>query len=244
MSAQVPTRHPSFPPTQWSLVLRAGCEAGVAKRQALEALLRQYLPALRAHLLIGRSVPLDEVDDLLQGFVADKVVERDLVARADRERGRFRTFVAVALDRYAASHFRSRRSGLRRPAGGGALVRVEEADPADGRPSHLEAFNRAWAAEVVADARRRMRAECEAAGRDDVWTVFQERLVAPSLEAAEPTPYAELARRLTLASEAQAANLLVTAKRHFGRSLRSVVAEYVGDERLVDREIEALMGGF
>ena len=242
MSAEVPGRHVSFPATHWSLVVRAGHAVGGAKRQALETLLRQYLPALRAHL-ICRSVPPAEVDDLLQGFVADKVVERDLVARAHQERGRFRAFVAVSLDRYVLTQFRRRDCSLRSPVGGPPLP-LDDFDPVDRGPSRLDAFNRAWAAEVVAEARRRMQAECEAAGRHDLWAVFQGRVVAPVLEGAEPTPYDDLKTRLSLRSETQAANLLVTAKRHFGRALRSVVAEYVEDERLVDGEIQALIAGF
>jgi hypothetical protein len=243
MAAEVPARLPSFPATQWSLVMRAGHAAEDVKRQALEALLRQYLPALRAHLLISRSAPPDDIDDLLQGFIADKVVERELVARAQREKGRFRAFVAISLDRYAASQSRFRRSTLRSPARGVAAVPLEGAELIDRSPSCFEAFNRAWAEEVISGARGQMRAECEATGRADVWAVFQERVVAPALEGAGPTPYAELAGRLGLNSEAQAANLLVTAKRHFGRALRAVVAEYLGDERLVEEEIEALIGG-
>jgi hypothetical protein len=236
-------RHPSFPATQWSLVIRAGHAAEDARRQALEALLRQYLPALRAHLLVSRSAPREEIEDLLQGFIADKVVERELIARAQRERGRFRAFVVISLNRYVASQARFRRSTLRSPAGEAAVLPLEDADFVDRSPSCFEAFNRAWAEEVVSGARQRMRAECEATGRADVWTVFQERVVAPALEGAGPTPYAELARRLGVKSETQAANLLVTAKRHFGRALRTVVAEYLGDERLVEEEIEALIGG-
>ena len=242
MPAPVTHRHPSFPATQWSLVLRAGHGSGCAKRLAMEELLRQYLPALRAHLLISRRVPPVDVDDLLQGFVTDKVVEQDLVARADRDKGRFRSFVVVSLDRYVLSQLRLRRFTVRSPAGGKPLP-LDGCDPVDPGP-HAAAFNRAWAGEVVGAARRRMREECEAAGRKDVWTVFQERVVAPTCEGAEPTPYAELTTRLGLASDAQAANLLVTAKRHFGRALRSVVAEYVGDDRLVDGELRELIGGF
>ena len=60
-----PDRLPSFPSTQWSLVLCAGHASEDEKRQALEALLRRYLPALRAHLLIAKAAPADQVDDLL-----------------------------------------------------------------------------------------------------------------------------------------------------------------------------------
>lgn len=243
MSAAPAGRLAPFPTTQWSLVLCAGHSTESQRREALDALLRRYLPALRAHLLIRRVAPAGQVDDLLQGFVADKVVGRHLIAEVRREKGKFRTFVAVALDRYVVSQLRRERSTLRRPAGG-ALVPLDDNDPADLTPSCHQAFNIAWAAEVVAEARRRMRAECEASGRDDVWAVFADRVIGPTLDRAEPTPYAELAARLGLASEAQAANLLVTGKRAFTRALRAVVADYVTDEGLVDEEVLALVHSF
>jgi DNA-directed RNA polymerase specialized sigma24 family protein len=231
----------SFPSTKWSLILCAAGAGDEERRAALDALLRRYLPALRAHLLIRKVAPREQVDDLLQGFVADKVVGRDLVARVRREKGKFRTFVAVALDRYVVSELRRQRSGVRRPAGG-AVVPLGDNDPVDPSPPDHRAFNIAWAAEVVAEARRRMRAECEASGRQDVWTVFVERVIGPALDDAEPTPYAELARRLGMSSDSQAMNLLVTGKRAFARALRSVVGEYVGDEALVDEEVSTLTG--
>lgn len=243
MSARPACRLPSFPLTQWSLVLCAGHASEAERRVALDALLRRYLPALRAHLLIAKVAPPDQVDDLLQGFMADKLVGRDLIAKVRREKGRFRAFVAVALDRYVVSQLRRDRSTLRRPAGG-AVVPLDDNDPADPAPTCHEAFNIAWAAEVVAEARRRMQGECEASGRGDVWAVFADRLVGPTLEGAAPTPYADLASRLGLPSEVHAANLLVTGKRAFARALRSVIGDYVGDERLIDQEVAALVGGF
>jgi DNA-directed RNA polymerase specialized sigma24 family protein len=230
-----------FPTTQWSLVLCAGHATETRRREALDALLRRYLPALRAHLLIRRVAPA-EVDDLLQGFIADKVVGRDLISQVRREKGKFRTFVAVALDRYVVSQLRRQRSTLRRPADG-AVVPLDGNDPADPTPSSFQAFNIAWASEVVSEARRRMRAECESSGRGDVWAVFEDRVVKPTLEDSPATPYGKLVERLGLASEAQAANLLVTGKRAFARALRSVVAEYVAEECLVDSEVAALVSG-
>jgi DNA-directed RNA polymerase specialized sigma24 family protein len=237
-------RQASFPTTRWSLVLSAGHSGEEEKRAALDALLRRYLPALRAHLMIAKVAPPGQVDDLLQGFLADKVVAQDLIAKARRDKGKFRTFVAVALDRYVIDQLRRQRSTLRSPGCNGAVLALDDNDPVDTSPSNHQAFNIAWAAEVVAEARRRMQSECEASGRQDVWTVFNERVVGPTLDGSNPTAYGELARRLRLSSEAETMNLLVTGKRAFARALRGVVAEYVGDGESVDDEVTALVNGF
>src|SRR5678815_584864 len=105
--------HPSsgqeFPTTRWSLIERTQCADGApvaAGRTAMGMVLTRYLPPLRAHLL-RRGIAADRVDDLLQGFIADKVLERDLLATADRERGRFRSFLITALNNYAANQLRA-----------------------------------------------------------------------------------------------------------------------------------------
>ena len=49
------------------------------------------------------------------------------------------------------------------------------------------------------------------------------------------------ARNNVFEKKPQAANLLVTGKRAFARALRAVVAEYVGDEALVDAEFAELV---
>src|SRR3954452_18501690 len=96
-----------FPSTQWSVVGRAGSGANDdARRRALATLLARYLPALRSYLRAKHRVDPDRADDLVQGFLTDKVLEQDLIRQADRGRGRFRTFLLTALDNYVTSHVR------------------------------------------------------------------------------------------------------------------------------------------
>ena len=85
-----------LPTTHWSLVARAGLDDNDAKREALGELLVRYLPALQAHLVYGKQLNADEAEDVLQEFIACRVVEKDLIGRADRELGRFRTFLLTA----------------------------------------------------------------------------------------------------------------------------------------------------
>src|SRR5687767_9577992 len=97
--------HGRFPTTQWSLVARAGAAGEAARREALGVLLERYRPALRAHLLSRRIRP-ERADDLVQGFITDKLIEKDLLARADKSRGRLRHFLQAALENYAANQLR------------------------------------------------------------------------------------------------------------------------------------------
>jgi len=94
-----------FPTTHWSLVVRAGHDAAETQREALEQLLRRYLPALHAHLVHTRRVAPDEADDLLQDFVASRIIEKGLVGRADQELGKFRWYLLAGWPRCSMSRW-------------------------------------------------------------------------------------------------------------------------------------------
>jgi DNA-directed RNA polymerase specialized sigma24 family protein len=228
-----------FPVTPWSLVARAGREGSQIKREALGQLLARYLPALRAHLIYRRGCRPETADDLVQEFVAGKIVEKDLIARADKQLGKFRTFLLTALDRFVMNQFRDQHAKKRTP-GEGAMVSIDERiDPAQGEQGPSDAFDVTWARGVIDQALQQVRQECEASGRADLWGVFECRVVAPSLEGAEPPEYRELVRRYGFRSPTQASNALTTAKRMYVRALRSVVGEYAEDDE-IDSEIEDL----
>jgi RNA polymerase sigma-70 factor (ECF subfamily) len=210
-------------------------------REALGVLLQRYLPALRAHLVLHRRIAPDLADDLLQSFVSRKVLEQRLIARSDRSRGRFRSFLLKALDHYVIDQVRRNKSrgGALAPAQLDELAELDLADDdAEAQPS--QAFDRAWAKEIVAEALRRMRVECERTGRADLWGVFEHRVLAPSLHGAEPVPYERLVQTFKLDSHAQASNVLMTAKRTFARTLRSVIAESAEDDAEIEQDLKDL----
>ena len=56
----------AFPATAWSLVGRAGSATPAERSAALEALLKRYLPALRARLVLEKGLREAEADDVAQ----------------------------------------------------------------------------------------------------------------------------------------------------------------------------------
>jgi RNA polymerase sigma-70 factor (ECF subfamily) len=237
----IPDRRPQrFPTTHWSLVGRAAGRADVGQeRIALAELIRIYLPALRAHLIGPMGIDRDRAQDLLQGFLADKVLEQNMIAAADPGRGKFRTFLLTALERFVIDAHRRESAAKRAPRG-----RVLDVDEFGHRaakhqnPSH--AFDRAWAGEVLGEVTRRMRAECQQTDRPHLWAIFEARMLQPIIDGTEPPSHEELAREHKLSSAAHSANALTSAKRLFTRTFRSVVAEYARDEAEVDGEIREL----
>jgi RNA polymerase sigma-70 factor (ECF subfamily) len=226
-----------FPSTHWSLVARAGVDEASARQHALAELLEQYLTPLRAHLLDRWAIRRQDVDDLLHAFLADRVLAENLLARAERRRGRFRTFLLIALDNFTLNHFRASRARKRFPVGG--LVTTEGAGPLADRRAQAPAreFDVAWARQVLAQAVEEMRQHCRESARDDVWGVFEGRVLEPTLGADRAVPYAELIARYGFESPAQASNVLVTGNRMFQRFLRAVVGRYERDEGAVEEEL-------
>lgn len=239
--SDVPTSESPFPHTSWSMVARAGHVRSSVRRRTLEALLKQYLPALRSYLMARRRIRPHEADDLLQGFLASKVLDQEILRRADRARGKFRTFLMTALERFAISEYR-KDTAARRSPGAGAVRPIDGMQEAEEPPAPEAAdlFDVEWAKQAVEVAVGRMRRECEAGGRTDVWGVFKARVLDPALSDAEPLPYERLVPQLNLSSTEQARNLLATGKRKFSRNLREMAAEYAEDDAEAEEEVRLL----
>jgi RNA polymerase sigma-70 factor (ECF subfamily) len=237
-------RASEIPATRWTLVGRAESAQPADARAALDELLRLYLPAMRAHLLARTHMSPERADDVLQAFITDKVLAKHLLASADRTRGRFRTFLLTALDRFAIDRMRVEGAAKRSPeAQGKHMMDVDdEATPQPtspiGDPS-IE-FDRAWARQTVAEATRRMRDECTANNRMDLWGVFEARLLLPATDGRPAVPHEELAKLHGFPSASHASNALGTAKQMFARHLRAVVGAYTTGPLELDQEISDL----
>ncbi len=215
----------NLPTTNWSLVGRAGLQA-----EALNQLLHRYSGALLAHLMRKFRLNHDQAEDLLQGFLCDKVIEKGIVEKAEESRGRFRSFLLTVLDRYVLDHIRAQsRHTL------GNL----EIDPADSSVVP-DAFTVAWAQNVLKQTIQRTRQHFVQTNKPEIWRVFELRLLKPHLQGTAMPSYALLVRQLDFSSPIHASNALITAKRAFQRIVKEVVGEYVTGGDDIDAEIRDL----
>jgi hypothetical protein len=87
-----------FAPTRWTVVLTAARSDTTCGRDALAQLCQMYWYPPYAHVgRKGHSPP--DAKDLTQAFFA-QVLEERLVASADREKGRFRSFLLTRLNHF------------------------------------------------------------------------------------------------------------------------------------------------
>jgi RNA polymerase sigma-70 factor (ECF subfamily) len=241
MQDRPPDLSGQWPQTQWSLVARAAHIDAALKRQALGDLLTRYRSALLAHLVRRKGLRLERAEDLLHEFLASKILDDGIIERAQREKGRFRNFLRVALDRFLVSQYRRDSAAKRAPDSGGVASLAEDGDLARSPEAAPDStLDIAWAKQVVLEALKRMKEDCLARGRDDMWAVFEARILAPAFDGADETSYDNLIARFGFDSPRAASNVLMNAKRAYERALRSVIAEYEPDSADIDSEIEDL----
>lgn len=233
----MPPSQESFGPfeaTHWPLVEQAAHSNPVFRQAALADLLQRYRPALRAHLVFKRQLDRQTAEDVLQGFISDKILERNILRLADQSRGQFRLLLLKSLDNYLRDEWRR------------AARRVETAAMIDesAEPvipiNETDVFEIAWARQVLTQVLARMRGECEAGARTHVWEIFLSRVWLAAVSDRDIESYDSLVDRLGLESPAQASNLLMAAKRQFRRNLEEVVAEYVVEPAAVEFEVAEL----
>ena len=223
-----------FPATQWTDLARATLHGDDAGRAALESLCRAYWePVRRAILTKGWSS--DEAADLAQSFFLH-FMEHGVLHRADRERGRFRTFLQSVLHRWLIDELRRRQATKR--GGGHAAVALHEipepAHPEDGNRPDGE-FDRAWAQAVMQGALARLMGEVVAKHGES-----QGALLGTFLGAGGDTPsYEDASTALGLSLTAFKSEVL-TWRRRLREYLRAEVRRTVGAPHEIDEEMDYL----
>lgn len=223
-----------YPTTDWKTVAGIGDLSDADRRShALERLWTQYAPRLMHHLRHRFHMDAGDAEEALQSFVLDKVLVANLFAEADRGRGRFRTFLLRALENHVVSQRRRSQAAKRQPERGWIpLDSLPEHSHPDGVPQPSRNLDVVWVEAVLADAASRMQAECEAGGRQDIWTVFNGRGLEALLRGRQPVAYERLAKQAGIADLGKTRLLFHTGKRMFRRAVETVVGELVkGDDR-------------
>jgi DNA-directed RNA polymerase specialized sigma24 family protein len=113
-SSALPLRQPVFATTHWSVVLTAGRRDTTRAQAALETLCRTYWYPLYAYIRRRGHSP-EDAQDLTQEFFA-RLLGQNWVGRADRQRGRFRSFLLSVMNHFLAGEWDKARAKKR---GGG-----------------------------------------------------------------------------------------------------------------------------
>jgi len=228
-----------FTTTHWSVVLAAGQDSSPNARDALEQLCRSYWYPLYAYVR-RRGYGREDAQDLTQSFFA-RLLEKDYLGLADRQRGKFRTFLLTALQRFLADEWdrarRLKRGGGQTTISFDALSAEEryKLEPVDAFDAS-RLFERRWATTLVEHALARLEREHAERKRSDQFKELRRFLVGEHTESS----YAEAAQRLDMA--VTTARMAVSRLRERYRELlREEILQTVSDEREAEEEYRALM---
>src|SRR5262249_54394371 len=197
----VPPVARQFASTRWSLVLAAAQRDSPECQAALATLCRLYWYPLYAYARRRLPRPQD-AQDLTQEFFA-RLLDKDYLRQADRQRGRFRAFLLPAFKHFLAKE-QERAGGLKR--GGGRTFLALDFDGGERRyhqePSHEATpewlYERSWALTLLEQGLTRLREELAGAGKERLFECLKGTLTVE----ATPRPYAELAGELGMTAEA------------------------------------------
>jgi RNA polymerase sigma-70 factor (ECF subfamily) len=230
-----------FQTTHWSVVLEAGRQDSPEANSALERLCRRYWYPL--YCFVRRSgYSAQDAQDLTQAFFAH-LLEKNLLIKVRRERGRFRSFLLVCLKNFLSSE-RQKAQAVKR--GGKQTVVYLDQDPekAEGMlneeiancisPDRL--YDRSWAVAVLEEALRLLRSELENSDKKAVFEALEPFLMGEKA----PRTYAVVAEEMG-ATECSVKMMVHRLRKRYRQCLRSVVAATVSDPEQIGPEIEELL---
>jgi DNA-directed RNA polymerase specialized sigma24 family protein len=246
--ANEPTQPTSCPPprqapgevfrtTRWTQVSRAKADSPEGRRALAELCSAYYEPV--AAFLRCELRDADAARDLAHDFFAS-VLAGGAFVHAERERGRFRSYLLGAVKHFLSHH---REAALRLKRGGGVEnISLDDTEAGEARSvpdasvlSPDAAFDRQWALTVVSRALAALRVECAGEGRADFFEQVKPWLTGDAAHGDQ----AALA-----AGSGMNANTLKVAvhrlKRRFRQLLKMEVAGTLDDPGLIEAEMRAL----
>ena len=236
------SRHGVFATTHWSVVLRAGSGDSPQSHSALANLCQTYWPPLYGFIRRQGHSPHD-AEDLTQEFF-ERLIEKNYIADAQVDKGKFRTFLLVAVKRFLANEWHRARA-LKR-GGGVSVVSINQtaAETAfDLEPKDVATadrlFEQRWALTLLDTVLTRLRDEQMARAKSELFNALREALMGEKAA----TTYAEIARRFGI-TEAAVKMTVQRLRRRYRELLREEVAKTVADAEDIDAEIRHLFAVF
>ena len=228
-----------FATTHWSVVIAAGEGSSPESETALATLCETYWYPLYAYVR-RRGHTAEDAQDLTQAFFA-VLLEKEYVRAADRERGRFRSFLLTALKRFLSKERDKARAQKR---GGGRITISLDMQSGESRyaqePSHEwtpeRVYERRWALTLLDQTMARLRRRYVDTGKAEVFDGLKAFL---SGEGDAPA-YGEVAEEMGM-TEGAVKVAVHRLRQRYRDALRSEIAQTVADPAEVDDELDHLL---
>jgi RNA polymerase sigma factor (sigma-70 family) len=230
----------SFHTTRWTIVMSAAQSQAPGAESALAELCRTYWYPLYIFARRRGHSP-DDAQDLTQSFFLH-LLEHRALARVDRLKGKFRSFLLTSFQ----NHLSDQADYARRIKRGGGKEFVElDAEEAEQRyrlePAEFltseNIFDARWAMTVLGEVLKQLRQEYVAESKASTFDALQ-AFLDPYNSTTLPS-YDEVANRLQVTTGA-VKTLIHRLRKRYTALLRQEVGRTVSDPAEIDQEIHAL----
>jgi RNA polymerase sigma-70 factor (ECF subfamily) len=227
-----------FATTHWSVVLAASEGQSPEAVAALEKLCSTYWYPLYVYVR-RKGYTAEDAQDSTQEFFA-RLLARNYLRVADRNRGKFRSFLLGSLEHFLAREWTKARAQKR--GGGVHLFSLDEAEVENLYQKEAmfeltpdKVFDRRWATTLLAQAMTRLREIYVADGKENLFIKLESLLAGEAPEGS----YAAIAASLGM-SEGAVKVAVHRLRERYGKLVRAEVAQTVADPAGVDEELHHL----
>jgi len=235
-----------FPATRWSEIINLRISDEARKKMIIDELLRRYWKPIYCYL---RSKGLDNetAKDTTQGFFQEVVLGRELIQKADQTKGRFRTILLTAIDRYFIDLHRYEVTRKRSPTG----QRFQQNDvdlssipaiPSDSTPE--ESFHFAWISDLLDRVLCEVKDEFFSNNQKIHWQVFDDRILKPIIKSSSSPSLKDMCAKYGIDSTKRASNMIITVKRRLQKSLERCLRQLAHSDSQVKQEILEMLRVF
>jgi len=227
-----------FPQTRISIIQKL--QNPKERQQALDGFIKLYWLSVYKYLRMKWNKDEEDAKDLTQAFFL-RSLEKNFFTGFDPNRARFRTFLRVCLDGFAANERKAQLTAKR----GGQLAHVpldfqiaeKELKELQTQETPEKLFEQEWVRSVFRVSLERLAKEYEQNGKSRVFQVFERY----EMEAAQDMSYKDIASEFEV-SVTQITNYLADARKQFRRIVLETLQEATTTEEEFRSEVRSLLG--
>lgn len=216
----------AFCTTPWTIVIAAQQEVVPdLVRAHIEALCSLYWPAVYAYL---RRTGLNEhsATEVTQAFFSDVVLKRKLFLRAERRRGRMRSWLLKSLRNFQIDLSRkSQRSVVTFSIQDDDIATLESTLDVASELDPIQTFDRQWAVQVIEESLRRTEQHFIKTNQADKWQAFEVMVLTPLRSGNRPPRQLLLAEALGMDSAGTVASAAYSVRQHLRLRVETLIAE-------------------
>lgn len=231
-----------FGTTCWTQIVDSKTSNEQKERLIINDLISRYWKPVYCYLR-RKGHDNESAKDLTQGFFQEIVLGRDLIKQADKSKGKFRTFLLTALDRYTINVYEKETAQKRKPKG--QLFQFDDIDmEAVPETTPEDGFHYAWLSELLEQVLSEVEQEYISTGKEIHWKVFSARLLDPIINNSKPLSLPEICKKYDIETESRASNMIGTVKRRLRNALERCLKRFMQSDSKIEEEIEELLNIF